>query len=85
MYRHGGRSVFGIIDRLVITDDAILLIDYKTHQVDDSSRLDQLAASFSEQMRLYRTGVAKLWQGLPVKSGLLFTHSARLVWLDKDV
>ncbi len=84
MYRHNGRSVFGVIDRLVIAEDAILLIDYKTHQVEDSSELDVLAASFLEQMRLYRTGVEKLWPALPVKSGLLFTHSARLVWLEKD-
>jgi ATP-dependent helicase/nuclease subunit A len=84
MYRVNDRAVFGVIDRLIIQDDAILLIDYKTHQLDDASRLDSLAASYNEQMLHYRTGVAKLWPGLPIKSGLLFTHSARLVWLQQD-
>jgi ATP-dependent helicase/nuclease subunit A len=84
MYRQDQRSVFGVIDRLVITDKAILLVDYKTHKVDDSEQLTLLAASFREQMRLYEEGVAKLWPGLEIKSGLLFTHSARLVWLDQD-
>jgi len=84
MYRQEHRSVFGVIDRLVISDNTILLIDYKTHRVDDSNQLALLADSFREQMRLYRAGAAKLWPGPEIKSGLLFTHSARLVWLDQN-
>ena len=84
MYQHNKRSVYGVIDRLVINDDNILLIDYKTHQVEAGAELDTLADTFINQMKLYRTGVEKLWPGLKIKSGLLFTHSARLIWMDKN-
>ena len=84
MYRQNDRSVYGVIDRLVIKADEILLIDYKTHRIDDNTQLESLTASFSEQMRLYRAGIEKLWPGTPIKSGLLFTNSARLVWLQLD-
>ncbi|UCB54975.1 MAG: UvrD-helicase domain-containing protein [Thiotrichales bacterium] len=84
MYRHNNQSVYGLIDRVVINDGDILLIDYKTHQLDDQAQLQTLARGYAEQMRYYRTGVDRLWPGRQIKSGLLFTHSARLVWLDVD-
>jgi ATP-dependent helicase/nuclease subunit A len=82
MYQHDKRSVYGVIDRLIINNDNILLIDYKTHQVEAGAELETLADTFKHQMKLYRTGVEKLWPGLKIKSGLLFTHSARLIWID---
>ena len=82
MYRHRGQSVYGLIDRLVISDDSILLIDYKTHRLDSPEQMQGLAEGYREQMSLYRAGVEKLWPGRAIKSGLLFTHSARLIWLD---
>jgi ATP-dependent helicase/nuclease subunit A len=85
MYQHNKRSVYGIIDRLIINDGNILLIDYKTHQVDNEAELESLAETFQNQMQLYRTGVEKLWPGMKIKSGLLFTHSARLIWIDRYV
>jgi ATP-dependent helicase/nuclease subunit A len=85
MHQHNKRSVYGIIDRLIINDDNILLIDYKTHQVENEAELESLAETFQNQMQLYRTGVEKLWPGMKIKSGLLFTHSARLIWIDRDV
>jgi ATP-dependent helicase/nuclease subunit A len=83
MYQHNGQPVYGIIDRLVMNDDQILLIDYKTHQVENNSQIESLVNAFSEQMHLYQRGVMKLWPGIRIKSGLLFTHSARLVWVDE--
>ena len=84
MYLHENRSVYGLIDRLVFTADHILLIDYKTHQTDNDSMLDSLVDTYRSQMNHYRTGVEKLWPDQKIKSGLLFTYSARLVWLDQD-
>jgi ATP-dependent helicase/nuclease subunit A len=85
MYQHNKRSVYGVIDRLIIYHENILLIDYKTHQVEIDAELETLADTFKNQMQLYRTAVEKLWPGLKIKSGLLFTHSARLIWIDQQV
>ncbi len=85
MYKHNKASVYGVIDRVIINNDDILLIDYKTHQVEDHAELDTLVDTYMNQMKLYRTGVEKLWPGLKIKSGLLFTHSARLIWIDQQI
>jgi ATP-dependent helicase/nuclease subunit A len=84
MYRHDDHPVYGVIDRLVINDDHILLIDYKTHQLENDSQLATLVEAFSQQMQLYRAGIEKLWPGKEINSGLLFTHSARLIWITRD-
>ena len=81
LYQYDRQRIHGQIDRLVINDDSILLIDYKTHQIEDLGQLDLLTGMYSEQIRLYRNAVEKLWPGRKIKSGLLFTHSARLVWI----
>jgi ATP-dependent helicase/nuclease subunit A len=73
--------VYGLIDRLIIKDDQILLIDYKTHPVKNDTQLSSLTEAYRPQLDLYRNGVAKIWPGLEIKSGLLFTNSARLIWL----
>jgi ATP-dependent helicase/nuclease subunit A len=83
LYQHNKRTVYGLIDRLIINDDTIQLIDYKTHQLDNETQLDILAETYRSQMNLYRAGVEQLWPGRKIKSGLLFTHSARLIWLDQ--
>jgi ATP-dependent helicase/nuclease subunit A len=84
LYTQGDRSVYGLIDRLIIGDDRILLIDYKTHPIENDAQLDALSDAYSTQISLYCKGVAKIWPELPIKSGLLFTNRARLVWLDGD-
>ena len=82
MYARHDDRVYGIIDRLIVHEDHILLIDYKTHRVTDESTLAALSENYKHQLSLYREGIAKIWPDLPVKSGLLFTNSARLIWLD---
>ncbi len=82
MYQRDGQSVYGIIDRLILRPEEITLIDYKSHQMKDETELHELADSFKSQMQLYKEGVGKIWPHHAIKSGLLFTHSAQLIWLD---
>jgi ATP-dependent helicase/nuclease subunit A len=74
--------VHGVIDRLVVNDDDILLIDYKTHQHATSATVEQLTDNYLDQMRYYTRAVSRLWPAHSVRSGLLFTACAELVWLD---
>jgi len=74
-YVADGRPVHGIVDRLVVRDEDIVVIDYKTHSgIFDSA---QLADRYAGQLRFYAEGVARLWPGRPVRSLLLFTHLPR--------
>ncbi|OGT18866.1 MAG: hypothetical protein A2V90_02715, partial [Gammaproteobacteria bacterium RBG_16_57_12] len=77
-YRQGGMTVHGIIDRLVMAQDRLLLIDYKTHALVDPARQDEIAREYYEQMHWYVEGVRRLWPGQVIQPMLLFTHTARL-------
>jgi ATP-dependent helicase/nuclease subunit A len=81
LYRHNDQDVYGIIDRLVVYEKEILLIDYKTHQFDDPSMAASAAQAFSRQLDLYREGIQRLWPQHTIKTGVLFTTSQQLIWL----
>ncbi|MDY6979839.1 MAG: 3'-5' exonuclease, partial [Pseudomonadota bacterium] len=77
LYRQGGRTVNGIIDRLLIEPGRIQLIDYKTHRaaLEDPAAV---AASYAPQMRLYAEGLRQLWPDHELQVSLLFTATAQL-------
>lgn len=83
LYDNNGQSVYGLIDRLIINGDEILLIDYKTHSQASAETCATLAADFSEQMNLYYQGIQKIWPDHTIKKGILFTTARKLVWLDE--
>jgi ATP-dependent helicase/nuclease subunit A len=73
LYRDGGRDVYGVIDRLVIREEEIALIDYKTHVHATRGNIAQLAEDFREQMRQYGEGARRLWPGKKLRLVLIFT------------
>jgi ATP-dependent helicase/nuclease subunit A len=73
--------VYGLVDRLVVGPDSILLIDYKTRRATAAEDLSATALQYREQMRWYRRGVEKIWPDVPVQAALLFTSRAELVWM----
>jgi ATP-dependent helicase/nuclease subunit A len=81
LYQYENRAVYGLVDRLVVRPNSILLIDYKTRRSNHKDDLSALALMYQEQMRWYRQGVEKIWPDVPVKAALLFTSRAELVWM----
>ncbi len=77
-YMAGDQRIHGIIDRLVVYEDEVALIDYKTHAHARPDNLAAIAAAYRDTMRLYRTGVAQLWPDKQVRTQLLFTACAAL-------
>lgn len=78
-YLEGDVLIYGIIDRLVLSGNNVYVIDYKTHRSTGTDTLSELAGNYREQMRLYTTGIAKLWPGMEVRPYLLFTACQELV------
>ncbi len=77
-YELGNCMVYGIIDRLVITDEQVLLIDYKTHRL-EAEHFHKLVEAYKPQLNLYVEGIKKVWPKYAIKPYLLFTHSATLL------
>jgi ATP-dependent helicase/nuclease subunit A len=70
--------VSGQIDRLVVTPDAVLIVDYKTRHA-PPARADAAPAAYVRQLALYRAVLARLYPGLPVKAALLWTETPELM------
>lgn len=74
IYEYEGRTVHGVIDRLVCYPDRIDIIDYKTHRFSDTDDPRQIAEAYREQLRLYTEGVCRIFPGKAVNPHILFTN-----------
>jgi ATP-dependent helicase/nuclease subunit A len=79
LYRDGGQDVYGIVDRLVIGKDRMILIDYKTHRRATTGNIRALAEEFMGQMRQYAAGASRLWPNKKLRAVLLFTTCRGIV------
>ena len=69
----------GIIDRLVIARNELVLVDYKTHPQATHTNATELAQAYVRQMRLYGEGARRLWPGKHLKLLLLFTACRAII------
>ncbi|MDH5436508.1 MAG: UvrD-helicase domain-containing protein, partial [Gammaproteobacteria bacterium] len=81
-YQHNNQNVYGIIDRIVMTENEIIIVDYKTHHYASKENINSLAEPYQTQLQLYSEGVKKLWPNKKVKSQLLFTACGETVDLN---
>ncbi|MGH6665767.1 MAG: 3'-5' exonuclease, partial [Pseudolabrys sp.] len=72
--------VSGQIDRLAVTQDSVLIADYKTGQ-----RIDPAPPGYTEQLALYRAVLQKLYPNKSVRAALLWTEVPDLMELSTDV
>ncbi|NOQ69769.1 MAG: hypothetical protein GQ573_06660, partial [Gammaproteobacteria bacterium] len=82
MYMQEQQAVYGIVDRVIKSADAVLIIDYKSHQLDKTEAPQDAALQFSSQLDYYRNGIKKMWPEQSIKTGILFTHHKEMVWLE---
>jgi ATP-dependent helicase/nuclease subunit A len=78
--RPGGRPVLvsGQIDRLVVTENEVLIVDFKTNHA-PPGRPDEAPRGYVRQLALYRAVLAKLYPQRVVRTALLWTESAELM------
>ena len=74
----GGAVVSGQVDRLVVTDDAVLVVDYKTSRpVPDGA--EAVPPAHRRQMALYRAALARIFPDREVRCALLYTAGPALI------
>jgi ATP-dependent helicase/nuclease subunit A len=78
----GGRTVrvSGQIDRLAVTQDAVLIGDFKTNRP-APRRIEDVPPAYVIQLALYRAVLAKLYPGKPVRAALIWTEVPDLMEL----
>jgi ATP-dependent helicase/nuclease subunit A len=83
----GGESyrVAGQVDRLAITDDAVLIADFKTNRP-APRRIEDVPAAYVAQLALYRAVLEKLYPDRPMRCALIWTEASDLMELsDEDL
>ncbi|MEW4466734.1 double-strand break repair helicase AddA [Parasphingorhabdus sp. JC815] len=76
--------ISGTVDRLLITDDLITVVDFKTGR---SVPQNAAAApvSYLRQMAAYVAALEKIFPGREIKAALLYTHGPSLLELSADL
>jgi len=71
-------GVSGQVDRLVISDDTILIADYKTDSA-VPQRLDDVPPPYLTQIALYRAVISRIYPDKTVRAALIFTNGPALL------
>ena len=79
-----GIVVSGTVDRLLVTPDAIRLIDFKTgRSVPDNAH--QVPTYHRRQMAAYAAALAVIFPGRDIEAGLLYTAGPTLILLPPEI
>lgn len=82
--RVGSQVVSGQVDRLVVTEARVLVVDFKTNRPPPAVPED-VARVYLRQMALYRAVLAQVFPDLPVDCALIWTDGARLMELPAEL
>jgi ATP-dependent helicase/nuclease subunit A len=75
---HGTMVLSGQVDRLVVTAENVLVLDYKTNRPPPTVE-DEVAEIYLRQMAAYRAVLRSIYPGRTVGCALLWTDSPRLM------
>jgi ATP-dependent helicase/nuclease subunit A len=73
-----GALVSGQIDRLVVNEKEVLIVDFKTNQAPPGIAAEA-PRSYVRQLALYRAVLGRLYPHLPVRAALLWTETPELM------
>ncbi|MBU6298260.1 MAG: double-strand break repair helicase AddA [Alphaproteobacteria bacterium] len=73
-----GARIHGRIDRLAVTADEVLIVDFKTNRPPPAHEKD-VPQIYATQMALYRAAAAKIFAGRRIASALVWTEGPRLM------
>ncbi|MEQ8805077.1 MAG: PD-(D/E)XK nuclease family protein, partial [Rhodospirillales bacterium] len=76
----GGRVISARIDRLLVTEIEVLIVDFKTNRP-PPERLEDVHPGYLAQMAGYRRALMDLYPDRPVRCALIWTMGARLMAL----
>jgi ATP-dependent helicase/nuclease subunit A len=79
-----GARINGRIDRLAVTENQVLILDFKTNRPPPTNEAE-VPQVYLAQMALYRAGAAKVFPGKRIVCGLVFTDGPRLLQLSDVV
>jgi len=80
----GQTVVAGQVDRLVVTGDRVMVVDYKTNRPPPADPAG-VAPAYISQMARYRAVLSRIYPGKSIRCALLWTDGPRLMALSDAV
>ncbi|HET7881752.1 MAG TPA: double-strand break repair helicase AddA [Acetobacteraceae bacterium] len=80
----GGAVVGGLVDRLAVLDDRVLVADYKTNR-NPPEKVEDTPMLYRRQMGAYRAVLRQIFPDKPVACALVWTQSAQVVMLPDEL
>ena len=79
----GGQVVAGSVDRLLVEDERVLVVDYKTarHPPANAAEVPEGTAL---QMAAYVAALSQIYPGRSVRAALLYTQGPSLIEMDAE-
>ncbi|MBV9734501.1 MAG: double-strand break repair helicase AddA [Acidisphaera sp.] len=79
-----GSVVGGLVDRLAVLADRILVADYKTDR-EPPKAAEATPVLYLRQMAAYRAVLARIYPDRPVRCAVIWTQAARVDWLAAEL
>ncbi|HUB85660.1 MAG TPA: double-strand break repair helicase AddA, partial [Rhizomicrobium sp.] len=79
-----GARLNGRIDRLAVTDDEVLIVDFKTNRPPPKTP-EAVSTLYKTQMALYRAALARIYPGRRIACALVWTEGPSLMPLADDL
>ncbi|MGH7000353.1 MAG: PD-(D/E)XK nuclease family protein, partial [Stellaceae bacterium] len=76
----GDRAVSGRIDRLLVTESDVAIVDYKTMRPVPPTE-GEVPEAYLDQLAAYRAALARVYPGKTVRCALLWTEGPKLMWI----
>lgn len=80
----GGRPISGQVDRLVVNDDLVMIVDYKTNRP-PPDKVSGVPGVYLRQMGLYVRALKSVYPDKKIVAALLWTDAARLMELPEQL
>ena len=77
----GEHIISGQIDRLVVCDDKVMIVDYKTNRP-AAKTVDDVPEAYIKQMKSYKDLVKQIYKDKKVEAYILWTNTAKIMKLD---
>ena len=80
----GAQTLYGVIDRLIVTDDKVIAIDFKTNQT-VPQRVEDCPTGILRQMAAYLVALQQIYPDRPVELSILWTARAEIMELPHEI
>ena len=80
----GGQALSGQIDRLVVAEDRVLIVDYKSLRPPPAAE-DEVAPIYLRQLAAYQAALARIYPDRQIRCALLWTEGPRLMPISPEI